>query len=109
MKYKEVLNLINNNYQVLEKANNFSEILVNKMLNNFNYYFIGLTEKNGEAYLSDMANTTKTISVNEQDLHQICLKNNIEVFNGELNCKFNSITSLNNLINCITQIVNLNN
>ncbi|MBQ3494672.1 MAG: hypothetical protein IJA69_04585 [Clostridia bacterium] len=105
MKIKEALELIKQKYPIREKIDDFAEIVVDKMLNRFSYYYIAIHEEDGKCYLNDLANTCDAIALSEEEIKQICEKHNVSFDDWHLSLEYENVDSVEKLIACIDEIV----
>ena len=82
-------------------SNDVAEIVVNKMLDDFNKYFVAIKEKNGNVYLTDYGKTSEILDLPDDVIFNICNDFNIKCNNYTLQCDYNSNEDLINFIKCI--------
>lgn len=106
MNFKQAINEIKQKYEISLKANNFAEIITNNMFNAYNYYFIGILEKDSNLYLTDCGNTLKVLSLNPKDLNEIINKFNAKLNEEEIVLKYNNINDVKTFINLLDELTN---
>ena len=105
MDYKQALEQVKQKYNIVEKACDMAEIVVNKNLDSFNLFYIAIADDDGQVILNDLACTCEVIDLPEQKFIDICNKHNVTFDDWHLSCKYESIDSLENYISCIQNIV----
>lgn len=105
MEYKQALEQVKQKYNIVEKACDMAEIIVNKNLDNFNLFYIAIADDDGDTVLNDLACTCEVIDLAEEKFVEICSKRNITFDDWHISCKYENIDSLENYISCIQEIV----
>ena len=105
MEYTQALEQVKQKYQIVEKACDMAEIVVNKNLDSFNLFYIAIANDDGDVVLNDLGCTCEVIDLPEQKFIEICNKHNIEFNDWHIACKYENMDSLENYIDCLQEIV----
>ena len=105
MDYKQALEQVKQKYNIIEKACDMAEIVVNKNLDSFNLFYIAIADDDGQVILNDLACTCEVIDLPEQKFVEICSKHNIMFDDWHITCNYQDLSSLENFIDCIQEIV----
>ena len=71
MEFNEVIKELSKKYEVLPKANNFAEIVVNKAFNTLNYYFLAIKQEELSVFITDCANTLECLNLSPEQVNNI--------------------------------------
>ena len=109
MTFNEILKELSVKYELAPKACNFTEILVNKAFDVYNYYFIALKNDNGNIYLTDCANTLECVNISKDDVVKI-LKDypTASLLDETIILPYNNIFSVEEFIEILDKISKIN-
>ena len=105
MKYQEALKIIKEKYEVSIIDEDMTQIIINKLLNPFNFYFICIFNCGDSTLITDMSETSDIISdVSESYWLEKCHKYNAKFDNWRLIKNFNSIEDLKEFIKLLDEV-----
>jgi hypothetical protein len=108
MQYLDAIQLIRKHYNTTEFTNDIEIIKINKLLDFSNYYFIVISNDNGNAVLTDMAKTNDLFNKPEAEWRAITNRFGLNLDNYEISTPFNKIEDLYNFISLLDWVVENN-
>ena len=103
--YKSAQELISEYYDLRRIDDDSCEIVIDKMLDDFNMYFICLLRgKNGDCFLSDYAKTCEIFDLPEEELKALAEENNLTFNDFYIKKTFNSIDDLDDFITFLDEL-----
>lgn len=105
MTFNECIENIKKTYDVTLQAKNVATIFINKLLDENNYYFIVLTQKDDKIILTDCSKTFEILRQKEL-LKEICKKYDFSLNDDEIYLEYKDINDINKFIKLLDILSN---
>ena len=104
MNYIEAKSEIKTKYKTRTISNDVEQIVINKLLDDYNLYFVVLKQESDGVYLTDYAKNCDVLKLSSFEVKPICEKHNIHFNNNCLKTKYKSLKDLENFIKCLDEL-----
>lgn len=105
MNFSSALNEISKEFKISLITDKIANIFINKLIDESNYYFICLEERNEHLILTDCGKTFELLEDKEL-LKRICLQYNFKLNKDEIFCNYNNTNDIYEFIKLLDILTN---
>lgn len=104
MDLKQATEIINQKYKTYQRATDVVEIVVNKLLDLNNFYYIALVQMDGFLVLTDIAESANILDhISEKQWIELCEKYNLKFNDWHIETRFNGLDDLERFISLLDE------
>ena len=104
MDFEQAIQNIQKEYETKYAHKNAVMILSKQMLDEYNLCFVSLINYHGKLLLTDLTNNMEHITLDVEQVKQICEKYNITFNDYNLECEYTSNEDIKRYLECLNEI-----
>ena len=104
MDFEQAIQNIQKEYNTWYNHKDSISIETNQMLTEYNFCFVSLINYHGRLILTDLTNNMEHITLDENEVKEICKKYNIVFNDYNLECEYTSNEDIKRYLQCLNEI-----